>query len=91
MLSCVFSNVRYIGVSEKPKEPEKPPEPEPPQDPKDCKIVAGRDTIIEFQKEKDKGIGFTIAGGSDTPCVRFLVELNYFVIGSLFMCFVVTC
>ncbi|KAK2587530.1 hypothetical protein KPH14_003668 [Odynerus spinipes] len=27
----------------------------------------GKDTTIEFQKEKDKGIGFTIAGGSDTP------------------------
>ncbi|XP_043504297.1 uncharacterized protein LOC122525516 [Polistes fuscatus] len=49
------------------KEPEKPKEPEPPQDPKDCKIQIGKDTTIEFQKEKDKGIGFTIAGGSDTP------------------------
>ncbi|XP_035738823.1 uncharacterized protein LOC118448950 isoform X2 [Vespa mandarinia] len=49
------------------KEPEKPKEPEPPQDPKDCKIQVGKDTTIEFQKEKDKGIGFTITGGSDTP------------------------
>ncbi|XP_014610897.1 PREDICTED: uncharacterized protein LOC106790479 isoform X3 [Polistes canadensis] len=49
------------------KEPEKPKEPEPPQDPKDCKIQIGKDTTIEFQKEKDKGIGFTIAGGTDTP------------------------
>ncbi|KOC61317.1 Inactivation-no-after-potential D protein, partial [Habropoda laboriosa] len=59
-----------------PKEPEKPKEPEPPQDPKDCKIVAGRDTAIEFQKDKDKGIGFTIAGGSDTPLKGvFIVEV----------------
>ncbi|XP_015174263.1 PREDICTED: uncharacterized protein LOC107065261 isoform X4 [Polistes dominula] len=49
------------------KEPEKPKEPEPPQDPKDCKIQVNKDTTIEFQKEKDKGIGFTITGGSDTP------------------------
>ncbi|CAK9832612.1 Multiple PDZ domain protein [Anthophora retusa] len=59
-----------------PKEPEKPKEPEPPQDPKDCKIVTGRDTAIEFQKDKDKGIGFTIAGGSDTPLKGvFIVEV----------------
>ncbi|CAL7939331.1 unnamed protein product [Xylocopa violacea] len=58
------------------KEPEKPPEPEPPQDPKDCKIVPGRDTTIEFQKDKDKGIGFIIAGGSDTPLKGvFIVEV----------------
>ncbi|XP_076762944.1 multiple PDZ domain protein [Xylocopa sonorina] len=58
------------------KEPEKPPEPEPPQDPKDCKIVPGKDTTIEFQKDKDKGIGFIIAGGSDTPLKGvFIVEV----------------
>ncbi|KAG7205615.1 hypothetical protein KM043_007578 [Ampulex compressa] len=50
-----------------PKEPEKPKEPEPPQDPKTCSVAVGKDTTIEFQKEKDKGIGFIIAGGSDTP------------------------
>lgn len=61
-----------------PKEPEKPPEPEAPQDPKDCKIVAGRDTTIEFQKDKDKGIGFIIAGGSDTPLVNFIFFLFFF-------------
>lgn len=60
-----------------PKEPEKPPEPEAPQDPKDCKIVAGRDTTIEFQKDKDKGIGFIIAGGSDTPLVNFIFFLLF--------------
>lgn len=60
------------------KEPEKPKEPEPPQDPKDCKIQVGRDTTIEFQKEKDKGIGFTICGGSDTPMVRFSLEMCFF-------------
>ena len=53
-----------------PKEPEKPPEPEGPQDPKDCKIIAGRDTTIEFQKDKDKAIGFIVAGGCDTPLVN---------------------
>ncbi|XP_076395996.1 multiple PDZ domain protein isoform X1 [Megachile rotundata] len=59
-----------------PKEPEKPKEPEPPSDPKDCKIVTGKDTTIEFQKEKDKGIGFTIAGGSDTPLKKvFILEV----------------
>ncbi|XP_076682562.1 uncharacterized protein LOC143376298 isoform X3 [Andrena cerasifolii] len=58
------------------KEPEKPKEPEPPQDPKDCKIQVGRDTTIEFQKEKDKGIGFTICGGSDTPMKGvFIIEV----------------
>lgn len=61
-----------------PKEPEKPPEPEAPQDPKDCKIVVGRDTTIEFQKDKDKGIGFIIAGGSDTPLVNFIFFLFFF-------------
>ncbi|XP_060813970.1 inactivation-no-after-potential D protein [Bombus pascuorum] len=65
-----------IPEPEPPKEPEKPPEPEAPQDPKDCKIVAGRDTTIEFQKDKDKGIGFIIAGGSDTPLKGvFIVEV----------------
>uniref|UniRef100_V9IL98 Multiple PDZ domain protein n=3 Tax=Apis cerana TaxID=7461 RepID=V9IL98_APICE len=62
--------------AEQKKEPEKPPEPEPPQDPKDCKIASGRDTTIEFQKDKDKGIGFIIAGGSDTPLKGvFIVEV----------------
>ncbi|XP_066584888.1 multiple PDZ domain protein-like [Prorops nasuta] len=49
------------------KEPEKPKEPEPPQDPKDCQIRVDRDTTIEFTRDKDKSIGFTITGGSDTP------------------------
>lgn len=59
-----------------PKEPEKPPEPEGPQDPKDCKIISGRDTTIEFQKDKDKAIGFIVAGGCDTPLKGvFIVEV----------------
>ncbi|XP_029038727.2 uncharacterized protein LOC114874016 [Osmia bicornis bicornis] len=59
-----------------PKEPEKPKEPEPPKDPKDCKIETGKDTTIEFQKEKDKGIGFAITGGSDTPLKKvFILEV----------------
>ncbi|XP_033224780.1 inactivation-no-after-potential D protein-like isoform X2 [Belonocnema kinseyi] len=49
------------------KEPEKPPEPEGSKDPKDCKINVGKDTTIEFPKEKDKGIGFIVIGGADTP------------------------
>lgn len=48
---------------------EKSAESKPPQDPKDCKISVGTEVTIEFQKDKDKGIGFTIAGGTDTPMV----------------------
>lgn len=76
-MSIVFSvtficfNIKIVICEEK-KEPEKPLEPEPPQDPKDCKIASGRDTTIEFQKDKDKGIGFIIAGGSDTPLVSLI-------------------
>ncbi|XP_025158990.1 uncharacterized protein LOC105190328 isoform X5 [Harpegnathos saltator] len=56
------------------KEPEKPAA---PQDPKDCKITVGSETTIEFQKEKDKGIGLTIAGGSDTPMNGvFILEVS---------------
>lgn len=69
-----------------PKEPEKPPEPEAPQDPKDCKIVAGRDTTIEFQKDKDKGIGFIIAGGSDTPLVKFIFLIKILIFQRIFSC-----
>lgn len=68
--------ISYNLKSTTAKEPEKPKEPEPPQDPKDCKIVAGRDTTIEFQKEKDKGIGLIIAGGSDTPMVIVYLFLD---------------
>lgn len=39
------------------------------QDPKTCKIDTGKEITIEFQKEKNQGIGFYIAGGSNTPCV----------------------
>ncbi|XP_011504694.1 PREDICTED: uncharacterized protein LOC105367624 [Ceratosolen solmsi marchali] len=49
------------------KEPEKPKEPEAPADPKDCKINNNKDTTIEFAKDKDKPIGFTVVGGNDTP------------------------
>lgn len=58
------------------KEPEKPKEPEPPKDPKDCEILVGRDTTIEFPKDKDKAIGISIAGGASTPVVRY--ERNFF-------------
>ncbi|XP_051165179.1 inactivation-no-after-potential D protein isoform X1 [Leptopilina boulardi] len=50
-----------------PKEPEKPKEPEGSKDPKDCAIAIGKDTTIEFPKDKDKPIGFTVIGGNDSP------------------------
>ncbi|XP_046745237.1 uncharacterized protein LOC124410699 isoform X2 [Diprion similis] len=56
-----------IDSSKPDKEPEKPKEPEPPKDPKDCEISVGRETTIEFTKDKDKAIGLSIAGGSSTP------------------------
>ena len=57
-------------------EPEKPKEPEAPQDPKDCQIVVGRDTTIEFPRDKDKPIGFSIIGGSETPLVNIIIYWN---------------
>ncbi|XP_046620524.1 uncharacterized protein LOC124305311 isoform X2 [Neodiprion virginianus] len=56
-----------IDASKSDKEPEKPKEPEPPKDPKDCEISVGRETTIEFTKDKEKAIGLSIAGGSSTP------------------------
>lgn len=50
------------------------------QDPKTCKIEVGKETVIEFQKEKNQGIGFYIAGGSNTPCVSIFSNLQkYFI------------
>ena len=69
-----------------PKEPEKPPEPEGPQDPKDCKIISGRDTTIEFQKDKDKAIGFIVAGGSDTPLVNIILNPQKQSLQQIFVC-----
>lgn len=42
------------------------------QDPKTCKIEIGKEITIEFQKDKNQGIGFYIAGGSNTPCVSII-------------------
>ncbi|KYN37041.1 Multiple PDZ domain protein, partial [Trachymyrmex septentrionalis] len=50
------------------KEPVEPEEKKVRQDPKTCKIEVGKEATIEFQKEKNQGIGFYIAGGSNTPC-----------------------
>jgi len=51
------------------KEPVEPEEKKVRQDPKTCKIEVSKEATIEFQKEKNQGIGFYIAGGSNTPCV----------------------
>lgn len=53
------------GASATGKEPD---EKKVRQDPKTCKIDVGEEATIEFQKEKNQGIGFYIAGGSNTPC-----------------------
>ncbi|XP_032689961.1 uncharacterized protein LOC116853160 isoform X4 [Odontomachus brunneus] len=59
------------------KESDKPAEPMVPQDPKNCKITIGVEVTIEFHKEKDKGLGLTIAGGSDTPMNGvFILEVS---------------
>ncbi|XP_039304524.1 uncharacterized protein LOC105196259 isoform X2 [Solenopsis invicta] len=50
------------------KEPVEPEEKKVRQDPKTCKIEAGKEITIEFQKDKNQGLGFYIAGGSNTPC-----------------------
>ncbi|XP_012055208.1 PREDICTED: uncharacterized protein LOC105618277 [Atta cephalotes] len=50
------------------KEPVEPEEKKVRQDPKTCKIEVSKEATIEFQKEKNQGIGFYIAGGSNTPC-----------------------
>ncbi|KYN29769.1 Inactivation-no-after-potential D protein, partial [Trachymyrmex cornetzi] len=55
-------------VSATGKEPVEPEEKKVRQDPKTCKIQVGKEATIEFQKEKNQGIGFYIAGGSNTPC-----------------------
>lgn len=50
------------------------------QDPKTCKIDVGKEVTIEFQKDKNQGIGFYIAGGSNTPCVSIFDILSIRVI-----------
>ncbi|XP_018401347.1 PREDICTED: microtubule-associated protein futsch [Cyphomyrmex costatus] len=50
------------------KEPVEPEEKKVRQDPKTCKVEVGKEATIEFQKDKNQGIGFYIAGGSNTPC-----------------------
>ncbi|XP_011636408.1 uncharacterized protein LOC105426733 [Pogonomyrmex barbatus] len=50
------------------KEPVEPEEKKVRQDPKTCTIDVGTEVTIEFQKEKNQGIGFCITGGSNTPC-----------------------
>ncbi|XP_011881700.1 PREDICTED: uncharacterized protein LOC105569668 [Vollenhovia emeryi] len=50
------------------KEPVEPEEKKVRQDPKTCKVEVGKEVTIEFQKDKNQGIGFYIAGGSNTPC-----------------------
>ncbi|XP_024873680.1 uncharacterized protein LOC112455763 isoform X2 [Temnothorax curvispinosus] len=54
-----------VGTAKEAVEPE---EKKVRQDPKTCKIDVGKEITIEFQKEKNQGIGFYIAGGSNTPC-----------------------
>jgi len=51
-------------------------EPEEKKDPKTCTIEVGKQATIEFQKEKNQGIGFYIAGGSNTPCVSTFDKLR---------------
>ncbi|XP_036145834.1 uncharacterized protein LOC105834064 isoform X3 [Monomorium pharaonis] len=56
------------GASATGKEPVEPEEKKVRQDPKTCNVEIGKEVTIEFQKEKNQGIGFYIAGGSNTPC-----------------------
>ncbi|XP_058790086.1 uncharacterized protein LOC131663616 isoform X2 [Phymastichus coffea] len=54
-------------VEDKPVKEEKKKEPDAPHDPKTSPPKENKDTVIEFPKEKDKPIGFSVVGGTDTP------------------------
>ncbi|XP_070514878.1 multiple PDZ domain protein isoform X2 [Cardiocondyla obscurior] len=56
------------SAAQKTSQKAEPEEKKVRQDPKTCKVEVGEQVTIEFQKDKNQGIGFYIAGGSNTPC-----------------------
>lgn len=52
---------------------EKKKEPDAPHDPKTSPPKENKDSVIEFPKDKDKPIGFTVVGGNDTPSVSLSI------------------